>query len=319
MATNHGSSVYSPWLSCPACFKGLLGAFSGLSGVKSLVRPRDVRVAAVQCSSKMGSKEAVKENAAKMETLARRAAGKGAKIIVFPEASLTGYTSQPFLHNWHRPERGLQARFAGINPKGIVPRLESPIIKRFLTLAQELGVYLTIPFVEEEEVVDSGQRTVRYFNTVCLASPEGKIVVHYRKTFLWDYVDGSWATKGELPGVFDTEYGRVGIGICYDIHRLNGLYAGTKLWTLLYSVAWVGHRTDGPTERWFRQDLPDTYLGQGALECYVVAANWSTEREYSWDGAGYSSIYAPDGQRMCFLDLEIGDSILYQDIPCTKA
>ena len=29
---------------------------------------------------------------------------------------------------------------------------------------------------------------------------------------------------------------------------------GTKLWTLLYSVAWVGHRTDGPTERWFRQE-----------------------------------------------------------------
>ena len=27
-----------------------------------------------------------------------------------------------------------------------------------------------------------------------------------------DYVDGSWATKGELPGIFDTEYGRVGIG-----------------------------------------------------------------------------------------------------------
>ena len=26
------------------------------------------------------------------------------------------------------------------------------------------------------QVVDSGQRTVRYFNTVCLASPEGKIV-----------------------------------------------------------------------------------------------------------------------------------------------
>ena len=25
----------------------------------------------------------------------------------------------------------------------------------------------------------------------------------------------------------------------------------------------------------------------------VQAANWSTEREYSWDGAGYSSIYAP--------------------------
>lgn len=29
---------------------------------------------------------------------------------------------------------------------------------------------------------------------------------------LQDYVDGSWATRGELPGTFDTEFGRVGIG-----------------------------------------------------------------------------------------------------------
>ncbi|CAK9031204.1 Omega-amidase [Durusdinium trenchii] len=178
----------------------------------------------------------------------------------------------------------------------------------------ELGVYLTIPFVEEEVV----EGDARFFNTVCLASPEGKIVIHYRKTFLWDYVDGSWATRGELPGTFDTEFGRVGIGICYDIHRLANLYGPWKLWALLYSVAWVGHQTDGPVERWFRKDLPETYLGNGGLECYVVAANWSTEREYSWDGAGYSSIYGPDGQRMGYLDLEVGDSILYQDLPCGR-
>ena len=32
------------------------------------------------------------------------------------------------------------------------------------------------------------------------------------------------------------------------------------------------------------------WIHHGAPE----AANWSTEREYSWDGAGYSSIYAPE-------------------------
>ena len=36
--------------------------------------------------------------------------------------------------------------------------------------------------------------------------------------------------------------------------KKNVIPRGTKLWTLLYSVAWVGHRTDGPTERWFRQE-----------------------------------------------------------------
>lgn len=42
--------------------------------------------------------------------------------------TLARYTSQAFLHNWHRPERGLQARFAGINPKGIVPSVDSPML-----------------------------------------------------------------------------------------------------------------------------------------------------------------------------------------------
>ncbi|CAJ1334687.1 unnamed protein product [Effrenium voratum] len=294
---------------CFGCFSGLLGAL-GVPGVRRA--PSSVRVAAVQCSSQMGSADAIEENADKMERLARRAAAKGAQIIVFPEAALTGYTSQPFLHNWHTPQRKLAPRFAGINPAKVVPTVDSPIVRRFVDLAQELGVYLTIPFVEE--VLHPSRH---FFNTVCLASPGGKIVVHYRKTHLWDFVDGSWADRGDGPGIYDSEFGRIGLGICFDIHRLAELYKGKDLWALLYSVAWVGHRTDGPTERWFRKDLPETYLGtEGGLPCFVVAANWSTEREYSWDGAGYSSIYGPDGQRLAFLDLEIGDNILYQDIPC---
>ena len=54
---------------------------------------------------------------------------------------------------------------------------------------------------------------MRYFNTVCVASPEGTVVVHYRKTHLWSYVDDSWATAGTTPGYVDTEFGRIGIGI----------------------------------------------------------------------------------------------------------
>ncbi|CAE7584590.1 Nit2 [Symbiodinium sp. CCMP2456] len=177
----------------------------------------------------------------------------------------------------------------------------------------ELQVYMTIPFVEESK---EGEAESQFFNTVCLAGPSGEVVVHYRKTHLWDYVDGSWASRGDSPGFVETEFGRVGIGVCYDIHRLAQLYSNSNLWALLYSVAWVGHPTDGPTERWFRKDLSETYLGRDGLKCFVVAANWSTDREYFWDGAGYSSIYGQDGQRLAYLNDEVGDSILYSDIPC---
>eukprot|EP00429_Kryptoperidinium_foliaceum_P025705 CAMPEP_0176147086 /NCGR_PEP_ID=MMETSP0120_2-20121206/74971_1 /TAXON_ID=160619 /ORGANISM="Kryptoperidinium foliaceum, Strain CCMP 1326" /LENGTH=57 /DNA_ID=CAMNT_0017483675 /DNA_START=28 /DNA_END=197 /DNA_ORIENTATION=+ len=49
----------------------------------------EVRVAAVQCSSRMGSERAVAANAEKMERLTRQAAAGSARIVVFPEAALT--------------------------------------------------------------------------------------------------------------------------------------------------------------------------------------------------------------------------------------
>ncbi|CAE7612668.1 NIT2 [Symbiodinium sp. CCMP2592] len=297
---------------CLQCWRGC----QRLAGIRTVPHPPRVRVAAVQCSSRMGSAAAVEDNAEKMERLARKAAEGGAKIIVFPEAALTGYTSQAFLHNWHIPQRRLQPRFTGIDPTGVVPRVDSPIVQKLVALAKELHVYMTIPFVEEVEASPKeGEAESQFFNTVCLAGPSGEVVVHYRKTHLWDYVDGSWASRGDSPGFVETEFGRVGIGICYDIHRLAQLYSNANLWALLYSVAWVGHPTDGPTERWFRKDLSETYLGRDGLKCFVIAANWSTDREYFWDGAGYSSMYGQDGQRLAYLDVEVGDSILYSDIP----
>jgi len=271
----------------------------------------------------MGTAAAVEANACKMEKLAREAAAGGAKIIVFPEACLTGYTSQAFLHNWHVPGRRLASRFAGVYPHDVVPRVDAPVVSKLVALAGELAVYMSIPFVEEadETTGSDGQEAgegqgLVYYNSIVLASPAGKVAAHYRKTNLWPYVDESWATAGNSPAVVETEFGRLGLGICFDIHRLEQVYATElPLWALLYSVAWVGDREAATTEQWFRLDLRKRYLGRGALACHVIAANWSVDREYPWDGAGYSSIYNPRGERIAYLSVEEGDEILYADLP----
>ena len=60
-------------------------------------KPRTVKVAAVQCSSDLGD---VEGNRKKLTGLVEQAAKEGAKIIVLPEASVTGYLSQDLRTNW---------------------------------------------------------------------------------------------------------------------------------------------------------------------------------------------------------------------------
>ena len=110
-------------------------------------------------------------------------------------------------------------------------------------------VYITVPLVEVDRTPVPGSSDgppevqrggPRLFNTVCLVSPQGKLVAHYRKLTPWPHPEKSWATPGDRGvQVYDTEYGRVGLAICYDIHTILEKYRPKKIWALLYPIAWV--------------------------------------------------------------------------------
>src|SRR2546423_3180792 len=104
------------------------------SGVTRTVGPT-VKVAAIQCSSDLG---AVAENRAKLTALVRQAAAKGAKIIVLPEAAITGYVSQDQRHNWHVRGRPLEAAFIGRDPALAAETVPGESSDHFCTLANEL-------------------------------------------------------------------------------------------------------------------------------------------------------------------------------------
>src|ERR1044071_2007751 len=181
-------------------------------------RPLNVKVAAIQCSSDLGAVEA---NRNKLTALIEEAAQNSARIIVLPEAAITGYLSQDLKTNWHVKDLPLEAAFAGKDPAPFAETVPGPSTAHFCALSKRLNVYITIPLLER---VADNQR-ISYFNTVCLASPKGQLVGHYRKLAPWPYPEKSWATPGDR-GVqtFDTEYGRVGLAICFDIHDILEQY-----------------------------------------------------------------------------------------------
>ncbi len=269
--------------------------------------PTTVKVAAIQCSSVMGEP---RRNRAKLLGLVEEAAESGAKIVVLPEASITGYLSQDLKLNWQLEGWPIEPVFTGRSPSDSAETVPGPSTDAFSEAAKRLGIYVTVPFVEV--VRGSNHEPDKYFNTVCLAAPNGEIVSHYRKLAPWPYPEKSWATPGDL-GVqtYDTEYGRVGLAICFDIHTILEKYKPKNIWALLYPIAWVA---DTHPADWFWHLLPNRIKG---FNHYVIGANWSVDDPQPWFGYGFSTIYAPDGEILATSHKLYGTDILYADLDCS--
>jgi predicted amidohydrolase len=149
-----------------------------------------------------------------------------------------------------------------------------------------------------------------YYNTVCLANPRGELVAHYRKLTPWSYPEKSWATPGDRGiQTYDTEYGRVGLAICFDIHTILEKYQGHDLWALLYPIAWVDD--EHPAE-WFFKRLPERVK---PFKHHVIGANWSVDKKQKWRGYGFSEIISSEGKVVASAKSLYGSEIIYADLP----
>ena len=285
-------------------------AFPALAADPQPANPanKTVKVAAVQCSSDLGD---VAGNSKKIAVLVREAAKNGAKIVVLPETAITGYLSQDLKTNWNVPGMPLDIRFNGKDPRDFAEPVPGPSTKHFCALAKELGIYLTIPLLEVDAT--KGKDKPRYFNTVCLANPKGELVAHYRKLTPWPFPEQSWAIPGDR-GVqtFDTEYGRVGLAICFDIHSILEKYEPHKIWCLLYPIAWVD--SEHPAE-WMFHRLPERVK---PFKHHLVGANWSVDKKQSWRGYGFSVIISAEGKVVASAKSLHGSEIIYADLPTAK-
>lgn len=261
--------------------------------------PRTVRVAAIQFHSVMGEPSG---NRRRLVPLIERAAAGGARIVVLPEAAVPGYADLSTDTFWSKDEAGeegcLPVREAGEAVPG-------PSTEFFSPFADRLGVYLTVPIIERAEG--------KYYNTVVLLGPDGRIAARHRKHVPWTVADDSWMTEGPRRAtVVDTEYGRLGLMICRDVHALLGEFGRAGADIVLHSVAFYGPNTRG----WFETTLA---FKVADARVALVLANWTFPRDPGWSGWGASMVIGSDGKVIASAGGDPGNEIVFADVPCGAA
>ena len=154
---------------------------------------RNITVAAIQ----MQCSKNVEENIAKAEKMVREAAAKGAQVILLPELFEREYFCQQRRYDFY---------------SYALPVDENPAVKAAQKLAKELSVVLPISFYEKDGNV--------LYNSLAWIDTDGSLLGVYRKTHIPDdhyYQEKFYFTPGNTGFmVFDTKYGRLGAGICWD-------------------------------------------------------------------------------------------------------
>lgn len=154
---------------------------------------RNVTVAAVQ----MKCSKSVEKNIAHAEELVRQAAAKGAEIVLLPELFERPYFCQERRYEYYEYAQTAE---------------ENPAVRHFSRVAAELGIVIPVSFYEKE--------VNNTYNSVAVLDADGKNLGIYRKTHIPDdhyYQEKFYFTPGNTGfKVFDTRYGKIGIGICWD-------------------------------------------------------------------------------------------------------
>ena len=254
---------------------------------------REVTVAATQ----MACSEDSRANIDKAKDLIRKCSSEGAQIILIQELFESVYF--PCLND---PKNFELAK----------PFNNNPLLNEMSELAKELGVVLPMSFFEQDNNT--------YYNSLATIDADGKILGIYRKSHIPDgpgYEEKYYFHPGNTGfKVFDTAFGKIGTGICWDqwfpeaarIMTLNGA-------ELIFYPTAIGSEPDNSDF-----DSKDSWQivmqGHAAANCVpVIASNRiGTESNDRFSMSFYGSSFIADGTgvkvKECSRDNE--EAIVYQ-------
>ncbi|CAA2989582.1 omega-amidase, chloroplastic-like [Olea europaea subsp. europaea] len=203
------------------------------------------------------------------------AARKGAQLILLPEIWNSPYSNDSF---------PVYAEEIDAN--------KSPSTAMLSEVSQRLKITIIGGSIPER----SGDRL---YNTCCVFGTDGKLKTKHRKIHLFDidipgqmtFKESKTLTAGETPTIVDTDVGRIGIGICYDIRfqELATIYAARGAHLICYPGAF--NMTTGPLH-W------ELLQRARAADCQLYVATCSPARDSnsSYVAWGHSTLVGPFGE-----------------------
>ncbi|WP_099190695.1 carbon-nitrogen hydrolase family protein [Tepidibacter mesophilus] len=184
----------------------------------------------------------------------------------------------------------------------------SNTLKSISHIAKKHNVYVVAGSIPEKE-------EDRYYNTSYVIGKDGNIITKHRKIHLFDidikggvYMkESDTFSSGEDITIFDTEYCKVGIAICYDMRFPEIFRIMVQNDVKLVIVPAAFNNVTGPAH-W------DIIIRNRAVDNQVYFAAVSPARNYdeTYLAYGHSSICNPFGEIIG--QLNENEDILYSDI-----
>jgi predicted amidohydrolase len=234
-------------------------------------------------------------NLKRMLELIDEAAELGVDILVFPEVALQGYAD--FAFSFGSKECADQKQYYFREAETI----PGPSTDKIAEAASKHGMLIQVGLAE---------RAVHgnvIFNSTALIGPEGLIGV-YRK--MHNHFEYPYFATGESTAVFDTQHGKVGSIICYDLCfpelTRSMVLGGANL--ILMSNAWPMKGHDRETD--YHGYAMDVSAKANAFfnQSWLVISNHCETNAYSQglDYYGGSQIVDPYGKVVAYLEQEEG-------------
>ena len=212
------------------------------------------------------------ENLNKASLMIAESVNENADFIVLPEMFNCPYSNDKFIEYCEKEK-------------------DSPTLTRISALAREHEVYILAGSIPEKE-------KEKLFNTSYLFDKDGNIIAKHRKMHLFDidvkdritFKESDVLTAGNDFTIADTEFGKIGIGICYDIRfpELARIMVENGALILFYPRAF--NMTTGPAhwELLFKSRALDNQV-------YCVGVAPALNEDASYHSFGHSIITNPWG------------------------
>lgn len=152
-----------------------------------------IKIAAVNFETVWGNKE---ENLKRICSFCQKAGEQNVNLIVFPETALSGYDND----KEHKKEEKMHTLLAETIPGKATDKVAE--------IAKKYKMYVV--FGMPEKFND------KIFNSAAIIYPDGKTDV-YRKIHL-PFDEKEWADNSDEPKMIESEWGKIGITICYDTY-----------------------------------------------------------------------------------------------------